>query len=114
MKNIKIKKVAVVGSGIMGSRIACHLVNVGMDVLLLDISPAELNEKERKLNKKISDKDVKNRIVNESLLNTLKAKPSSLFLKSDYDKIKTGNLDDDISKISSVDWIIEADRKSVV
>ena len=49
MKNIKIKKVAVVGSGIMGSRIACHLVNVGMDVLLLDISPAELNEKERKL-----------------------------------------------------------------
>jgi 3-hydroxyacyl-CoA dehydrogenase len=108
MKNIKIKKVAVVGSGIMGSRIACHLVNVGMDVLLLDISPAELNEKERKLNKKISDKDVKNRIVNESLLNTLKAKPSSLFLKSNYDKIKTGNLDDDISKISSVDWIIEA------
>ena len=108
MKNIKIKKVAVVGSGIMGSRIACHLVNVGMDVLLLDISPAQLNEKERKLNKKISDKDVKNRIVNESLSNTLKAKPSSLFLKSDYDKIKTGNLDDDISKISSVDWIIEA------
>ena len=108
MKNIKIKKVAVVGSGIMGSRIACHLVNVGMDVLLLDISPAQFNEKERKLNKKISDKDVKNRIVNESLLNTLKAKPSSLFLKSDYDKIKTGNLDDDISKISSVDWIIEA------
>tara|TARA_B110000003_G_scaffold150676_1_gene151516 strand:- start:1303 stop:3708 length:2406 start_codon:yes stop_codon:yes gene_type:complete len=108
MKNIKIKKVAVVGSGIMGSRIACHLVNVGMDVLLLDISPAQLNEKERKLNKKISDKDIKNRIVNESLLNTLKAKPSSLFLKSDYDKIKTGNLDDDISKISSVDWIIEA------
>ena len=40
MKNIKIKKVAVVGSGIMGSRIACHLVNVGMDVLLLDISPS--------------------------------------------------------------------------
>jgi len=108
MKNIKIKKVAVIGSGIMGSRIACHLVNVGMDVLLLDIFPAELNEKEKKSNKKLSDKDVKNRIVNESLLNTLKAKPSSLFLKSDYDKIKTGNLDDDISNISSVDWIIEA------
>ena len=108
MENIKIKKVAVIGSGIMGSRIACHLVNVGMDVLLLDIFPAELNEKEKKSNKKLSDKDVKNRIVNESLLNTLKAKPSSLFLKSDYDKIKTGNLDDDISKISSVDWIIEA------
>ena len=60
MKNIKIKKVAVVGSGIMGSRIACHLVNVGMDVLLLDISPAELNEKERKLNRK--KKEEKNRL----------------------------------------------------
>ena len=46
MKNIKIKKVAVIGSGIMGSRIACHLVNVGMDVLLLDICPKELNKKE--------------------------------------------------------------------
>ena len=108
MKNIKIKKVAVIGSGIMGSRIACHLVNVGIDVLLLDICPSELNEKEKKLKKKISDKEVKNRIVNDSLSNTLKAKPSSLFLKSDYDKIKTGNLEDDIGKISSVDWIIEA------
>ena len=46
MKNIKLKKVAVIGSGIMGSRIACHLVNVGMDVLLLDICPKELNKKE--------------------------------------------------------------------
>ena len=108
MKNIKIKKVAVIGSGIMGSRIACHLVNVGIDVLLLDICPSELNEKEKTLKKKISDKEVKNRIVNDSLSNTLKAKPSSLFLKSDYDKIKTGNLEDDIGKISSVDWIIEA------
>jgi len=108
MKNIKIKKVAVIGSGIMGSRIACHLVNVGLDVLLLDICPKELNEKEKSQNKKITDKQVRNRIVNESLLNTFKAKPSPLFLKKDYYKIQTGNLEDDINKISSVDWIIEA------
>jgi 3-hydroxyacyl-CoA dehydrogenase len=108
MKNIKIKKVAVIGSGIMGSRIACHLVNVGMDVLLLDISPTQLNEDEKKQKRKLSDKIVKNRIVNQSLSSTLKAKPSPLFLKSDYDKIKTGNLNDDIKEISSVDWVIEA------
>ena len=108
MKNIKIKKVAVIGSGIMGSRIACHLDNVGMDVLLLDICPKELNKKEISLRKKITDKQVRNRIVNESLLSTLNAKPSPLYLKKDYDKIQTGNLEDDISKINSVDWIIEA------
>ena len=51
-----------------GSRIACHLSNVGMEVILLDIAPQEINEKEKKLNKKITDRDVKNRIVNESLL----------------------------------------------
>ena len=76
MKKIKIKKVAVIGSGIMGSRIACHLVNVGMDVLLLDISPTQLNEDEKKQKRKLSDKIVKNRIVNQSLSSTLKAKPS--------------------------------------
>ena len=108
MKNIKLKKVAVIGSGIMGSRIACHLVNVGMDVLLLDICPKELNKKEISQRKKITDKQVRNRIVNESLLNTLNAKPSPLYLKKDYDKIQTGNLEDDINKITSVDWIIEA------
>ena len=84
MKNIKIKKVAVIGSGIMGSRIACHLVNVGMDVLLLDICPKELNKKEISLRKKITDKLVRNRIVNESLLSTLNAKPSPLYLKKDW------------------------------
>ena len=46
MNKINIQKVAVIGSGIMGSRIACHLINVGLDVLLLDIAPKELNELE--------------------------------------------------------------------
>ena len=46
--NRTIRKVAVLGSGIMGSRIACHYANIGLDVLLLDIAPRELTEEEKK------------------------------------------------------------------
>ena len=107
MDKINIKKVVVIGSGIMGSRIACHLSNIGMNVLLLDICPKELNEKEKKLNNKITDKVVRNRIVNESLFNSIKSKPSPLFIKSLSNNIKTGNLKDDLNLISEADWIIE-------
>ena len=108
MNKININKVAVIGSGIMGSRIACHLANVNINVILLDISPKELNEQEKKLNKKITDKDVKNRIVNESLQKAIKSKPSPIFKKDVLDKIKTGNIDQDLHLVSNVDWIIEA------
>ncbi len=108
MDKINIKKVAVIGSGIMGSRIACHLSNIGLSVILLDICPTELNEKEKKLNKTLKDKSVRNRIVNDSLLNSINSKPSPLFLKSLTDNIVTGNLEDDTHLISNVDWIIEA------
>ena len=107
MNKINIQKVAVIGSGIMGSRIACHLINVGLDVLLLDIAPKELNELEKKQGKKLTDKTVKNRIVKNSLNNALLSKPSPLFNIKLKSKIKTGNLNDDIDKVSSVDWIIE-------
>ena len=108
MEKIKIREVAVIGSGIMGSRIACHLVNVGLRVLLLDVAPKELNEDEKRNNKKITDKDVRNRIVNFSLQTTIKSKPSPLFIDSLHQNIKTGNIEDDISLVSKVDWIIEA------
>ena len=107
MDKINIQKVAVIGSGIMGSRIACHLINVGLDVLLLDIAPKELNELEKKQGKKLTDKTVKNRIVKNSLNNAIISKPSPLFNIKLKSKIKTGNLNDDIYKVSSVDWIIE-------
>ena len=107
MDKINIQKVAVIGSGIMGSRIACHLINVGLDVLLLDIAPKELNELEKKQGKKLTDKTVKNRIVKNSLNNAIISKPSPLFNIKLKSKIKTGNLNDDICKVSSVDWIIE-------
>ena len=80
MNNITIKKVAVIGSGIMGSRIACHFANIGVKVLLLDICPKELSEEEKRKGLSLKDKIVRNRIVNNSFLNTLKTKPKSFYV----------------------------------
>ena len=102
-----IRKVAVLGSGIMGSRIACHFANIGVEVLLLDISPKELNAREEKSGLSLEDKRVKNRLVNEALQSALKSSPSPIYSKSYASRIKTGNFDDDLEKVSKVDWIIE-------
>ncbi len=103
----RVNKVAVIGSGIMGSGIACHFANIGVEVLLLDIIPKEPTEKEKKLGLTLDDKVVRNRIVNDSLQTALKSNPSPIYHKDFVKRIKTGNLEDDISKISEVDWIIE-------
>lgn len=102
-----IKKVAVVGSGIMGSGIACHFANIGVEVLLLDIVPRELTEAEQKKGLTLENKVVRNRIVNDSLTNALKSKPSPIYHTKFADRISTGNLTDDIAKIKEADWIIE-------
>lgn len=103
----RINKVAVVGSGIMGSGIACHFANIGVEVLLLDIVPRELNEKEEKQGKTLEDKSVRNRIVDEALQNSLKSNPSPIYHKDFAKRITTGNLEDDIAKVKEADWIIE-------
>ena len=102
-----IKKVAVLGSGVMGSRIACHFANIGFEVLLLDISPSELNDNEKSKKKDLSDLEVRNRIVNDALTFALKSKPSPIYRKSFANRIETGNFDDDLEKISDCDWVIE-------
>lgn len=103
----RINKVAVIGSGIMGSGIACHFANIGVEVLLLDIVPRDLTEKEKKKGLSLEDKAVRNRIVNDSLQASLKSKPSPIYHQDFAKRIKTGNLEDDISKVSEADWIIE-------
>ncbi len=103
----RINKVAIIGSGIMGSGIACHFANIGVEVLLLDIVPRELTEKEKKQGLTLQDKQVRNRIVNTALQDALKSKPSPIYHKDFASRIKTGNLEDDISKVSEVDWIME-------
>ena len=103
----RIKKVAVVGSGIMGSGIACHFANIGVEVLLLDIVPRELNDKEKQQGKTLNDKAVRNRIVNDALQASLKSNPSPIYHPEFAKRINTGNLEDDIAKVKDVDWIIE-------
>ena len=102
-----IKNVAVIGSGVMGSGIACHFANIGINVLLLDIAPNKLNEKEEKLGLSLDNKKVKNRIVNEMFQRCIKSKPAPLYHRNFASRIELGNLTDDLHKISKVDWIIE-------
>ena len=102
-----IKKVAVLGSGIMGSRIACHFANIGLEVLLLDIIPKEPNEKEIAKGLTLASPEVRNRIVNEALAFATKSNPSPLFTSSGLTRIKTGNFDDHMKDIATCDWTIE-------
>src|SRR6266498_4668545 len=94
-----IKKVAVLGSGVMGSRIACHFAGIGLQVLLLDIVPKEAAES--------TDRKMRNKIVNDSLTAAIKSNPSPVYQKDVIKKITTGNFDDDMKDIGDCDWIIE-------
>ena len=96
-----IKKVAVLGSGVMGSGIACHLAGAGLQVLMLDIVPFDLKEEEK------TNKKARNRMADTSLANAMKAKPAALFDAKFASRITTGNFDDDLAKIADCDWIIE-------
>jgi len=107
MSKRRIKKIAIIGSGIMGSGIACHFANIGVDVLLLDIVPRELNDKEKAKGLTLEDKVVRNRLVNDALTASLKSKPSPIYSQSFASRITTGNLEDDIAKVADVDWIME-------
>ncbi|MCW9036318.1 3-hydroxyacyl-CoA dehydrogenase/enoyl-CoA hydratase family protein [Altibacter sp.] len=103
----RINKVAVIGSGIMGSGIACHFANIGVEVLLLDIIPRELTDKEQAKGLTLEDKVVRNRLVNEALASAIKSKPAPLYHKDFAHRITTGNMEDDIAKVKEADWIIE-------
>jgi 3-hydroxyacyl-CoA dehydrogenase len=94
---MRIKKVAVLGSGIMGSGIACHLANIGLEVLMLDILPADADQPGAR----------RNRIADEALAAALKAKPAPLYDTSFASRIRTGNMEDHLPQISDADWIIE-------
>lgn len=94
--NFRIQKVAVLGSGVMGSGIACHLANVGFEVLLLDIPTPNTSAPEQK-----------NDLVNGALKKAIASKPAPLYDRQFASHISTGNFEDDFEKISTADWIIE-------
>lgn len=105
--NRMIRKVAVLGSGVMGSRIACHFANIGCEVLLLDIVPNDTTDDEKAKGLTLESKAVRNRIVNQSLQAALTSNPSPIYRKSFASRITTGNFDDNMKDIASCDWIIE-------
>jgi 3-hydroxyacyl-CoA dehydrogenase len=94
-----IKKVAVLGSGVMGSRIACHFAGIGVQVLLLDIVPKDTPADAKPVQK--------NKIVNDALTAAIKSNPSPVYHKDVIKKITTGNFDDNMKDIAACDWIIE-------
>jgi 3-hydroxyacyl-CoA dehydrogenase len=96
-----IKKIAVLGSGVMGSRIACHFAGIGVQVLLLDIAPSNSLEggEQKMLNK--------NKLVNDALQAAIKSNPSPVYTKDAVKLITTGNFDDNMKDISGCDWVIE-------
>ncbi len=106
MKRI-IRKVAVLGSGVMGSRIACHFAGTGVQVLLLDRAPSELNATEQAKKLSLDHPAVKNRIVNEALAAAIKSNPSPVYDADVVKHIRTGNFTDNLKDISDCDWIIE-------
>lgn len=106
-KNRTIRRVAVLGSGIMGSRIAAHFANIGVDVLLLDIVPKEPSETEQAKGLTTASPAVRNRIVNDSFQAMLKASPASLYTPKFAERIKLGNFDDNLKEIATYDWVIE-------
>ena len=97
----RIKKVAVLGSGIMGSGIACHFANIGLEVLMLDILPPKASDAE------LQHPKVRNSVADQALQAALKSKPAALYDAAYASRIKTGNLEDDLAKIAECDWVIE-------
>ncbi|MEP6950583.1 MAG: 3-hydroxyacyl-CoA dehydrogenase family protein, partial [Ginsengibacter sp.] len=97
MQKRTIKKVAVLGSGVMGSRIACHFAGIGLQILLLDIAVSPID----------SGLIQRNKIVNDALGAALKSNPSPVFTKDVVKNITTGNFEDNMKDITACDWIIE-------
>ncbi|MBI5915357.1 MAG: 3-hydroxyacyl-CoA dehydrogenase/enoyl-CoA hydratase family protein [Bacteroidetes bacterium] len=97
----RINKVAVLGSGVMGSGIACHLANIGLQVLMLDILPKDLPEAKK------NDKSARNSVADMALAASVKSKPAPLYDAAFLSRITTGNFEDDFPKIKDYDWVIE-------
>ncbi|HYF33074.1 MAG TPA: 3-hydroxyacyl-CoA dehydrogenase/enoyl-CoA hydratase family protein [Chitinophagaceae bacterium] len=94
-----IKRVAVLGSGVMGSRIACHFAGIGVQVVLLDMVPKEAEGN--------NNKAARNKLVNDALQAAIKSNPSPIYHKDVAKKITTGNFEDDMKEIANCDWVIE-------
>lgn len=103
----RIRKVAVLGAGVMGSQIAMHFAGTGFSVLLLDIVPSALTPEESQKGLSLQSPEVRNRIVRELFERSKKLSPSPFYHESVLERITLGNFEDDLSKIADADWVIE-------
>ncbi len=104
----KFARAVVLGAGVMGSQIAAHMINAGLDVTLLDIVPPKLTEDEEKKGLDLSSMQVRNRFALGAIERLKKSKPSPLFRTEWADRIVPGNLEDDLDRLREADIIIEA------
>lgn len=107
MKNRHIRKAAVLGSGVMGSRIAALLAGVGIPTYLLDIVPKELGEKDIKKGLTRESPAFRNKLAQMGIQGTIGARPPAMFVADDAKLITPGNFEDHLSWLSDADWIIE-------
>ncbi len=104
----RIKRVAVLGAGVMGSGIAAHLANAGLEVLLLDTIPRVLDERQSARGLTLQSPEVRSSLAALGLQKALEARPSPFFLREYARQIEVGNLEDDIGRIRECDWVLEA------
>jgi 3-hydroxyacyl-CoA dehydrogenase len=107
------EKVAILGSGVMGSAIAAHFANAGILSLVLDIVPSEPNEAEKAAGLTSKSPKFRNRIAADSVRALAKTKPSPLYSAGRIGMIEVGNLEDDLPRLAETDWIIEAVKEDM-
>lgn len=103
-----IRRVAVLGAGTMGARIAAHLANANVPSVLLDIVPKELTPEEQAKGLTLGDPKVRNRFVHAGLDAALKSRPAAFFVPEAARMVTIGNFEDNLGWIKDCDWIIEA------
>ncbi|HEY8086848.1 MAG TPA: 3-hydroxyacyl-CoA dehydrogenase family protein, partial [Polyangiaceae bacterium] len=97
-----IRRAAVIGAGVMGSGIAAHFANAGVEVLLMDIVPPRLSPAEK------TERAARNRFAAGGLEKALKARPAAFFHKDRARLVSVGNVEDDLEKVKGCDLVIEA------
>jgi 3-hydroxyacyl-CoA dehydrogenase len=103
----RIERVAVLGAGTMGARIAAHFANAGIPVFLLDIVPPELNAAEKSRGLTLQSLEVRNRFARAGLDAALKSRPAAFFSAESARLIQIGNFDDNLDWCAQADWILE-------
>jgi 3-hydroxyacyl-CoA dehydrogenase len=100
--------VVVIGAGVMGSGIAAHMANLGWRVSLLDIPPTELTPEEKERGAKLTDEDVRRRVVNSLWQRAKKARPPHFYLPQTAGKVRRGNVEDHLEWVRDAGWVVEA------